>query len=214
MARHDHFIEMTMNALNRMLAATLLAVPLVFGLGWTSAAQAQSSGSFDCITNNSASSCAQAESGLAWSFAAGVFSITNNSTGYVAEVYFDVGSGVGVSFLGGAGTLFTLGASPGSLPGGNGVGFVSDVAFDSDTRGRTRGNGINTGETARFSITGAAADSFDTGALFAGLHVRSLVNGQSEGLTTVTAVPEPETYALMLAGLGAVAFMARRRRQV
>ena len=29
----------------------------------------------------------------------------------------------------------------------------------------------------------------------------------------VTPVPEPETYALMLAGLGAVVFMARRRRQ-
>lgn len=28
----------------------------------------------------------------------------------------------------------------------------------------------------------------------------------------VTAVPEPETYALMLAGLGAVAFVARRRK--
>jgi hypothetical protein len=32
------------------------------------------------------------------------------------------------------------------------------------------------------------------------------------GEMTVTAVPEPETYALLLAGLGAVGFVARRRK--
>lgn len=32
-------------------------------------------------------------------------------------------------------------------------------------------------------------------------------------LQTVTAVPEPETYAMMLAGLGALGFLARRRRR-
>ena len=34
----------------------------------------------------------------------------------------------------------------------------------------------------------------------------------STGFINVTSVPEPETYALFLAGLGAVGFMARRRK--
>ena len=51
------------------------------------------------------------------------------------------------------------------------------------------------------------------------LTVHGVVDGSFKqanysGSLTVTAVPEPETYALMLAGLGAIGFVARRRKAV
>jgi hypothetical protein len=41
---------------------------------------------------------------------------------------------------------------------------------------------------------------------------RVIAGQYSVALATVPAIPEPSTYALMLAGLGAVLFVARRRR--
>jgi hypothetical protein len=38
------------------------------------------------------------------------------------------------------------------------------------------------------------------------------LNSQYAGNISVTAIPEPETYALLLAGLGVIGFLARRRR--
>jgi hypothetical protein len=53
------------------------------------------------------------------------------------------------------------------------------------------------------------------------IHVQSLSGEQAEIFSQdsikirdgVPPIPEPETYALMLAGLGVVGFMARRRKQ-
>ena len=54
----------------------------------------------------------------------------------------------------------------------------------------------------------------NTGTLkFADASSPNTYGGSLDNVSLVAAVPEPETYALMMAGLGAVAFMARRRRQ-
>lgn len=44
--------------------------------------------------------------------------------------------------------------------------------------------------------------------------VSRTATGTYSGTLEVTPVPEPETYALMLAGLGAIGFMASRRKKV
>jgi hypothetical protein len=168
--------------------------------------------SFACITG-SVGDCSLATATITWTWDGSTFTVTNSGSGYVAEVYFDLSAGMAASFSGGVGTvLFTPGASPGSLPGGAPYGFVSDAPFDSDPGKGPPVNGINMGESASFAITGAALDSFSTGDLAAGVHVRSLVTSSVSLLTVpVPVVPEPETYALMLAGLGVMGWLARRR---
>ena len=43
-------------------------------------------------------------------------------------------------------------------------------------------------------------------------YASGVAGGQYTLVSTVTAVPEPETYAMMLAGLAALGFLARRRQ--
>lgn len=72
------------------------------------------------------------------------------------------------------------------------------------------GNIFDNGKMTFVGIDGTGSPDFKL-TLFGSVDgARAVYSGE----LTVAPVPEPSTYALMLAGLGAVAFMARRRKKL
>lgn len=65
-------------------------------------------------------------------------------------------------------------------------------------------NSLNPGEVSRYLVLYTNATSF-------GNSMASVIDGSVASAATFAPVPEPETYALMLAGLGLMGFVGRRR---
>jgi hypothetical protein len=157
------------------------------------------------------------------------FKFTNNSISSLTDVYFDDGTLLGIASIvdSGASVSFSQLASPSNLPGGNNLtpAFVTTAGFSADSNPPVSPNGVTAGEwmTITFNLQGtnnyasvisalALPNSGGAGDLRIGLHVQSFSNGGSESFVNVpTPVPEADTYAMLLAGLGLVGFAVRRK---
>ncbi|MEO8836656.1 MAG: PEP-CTERM sorting domain-containing protein [Caldimonas sp.] len=122
-----------------------------------------------------------------------------------------------------SGTLLNTSAIGSMISGPVGVGNLN-FTFADTFAGTSVGNGGVAGAYTSYVIlgsyvTGGAFTPYTDGGLYQmvlgfndGLKVDADYDDMVVGLN-VSAVPEPETYALMLAGIGAIGFIARRRKQ-
>jgi hypothetical protein len=115
----------------------------------------------------------------------------NNSVAANPYGQFDLGAALGGNWEGG-----------GAPQGGIGVGASQTFVFN------LTGANMASLTSGSFLTALSSGASPGQGAQFFVARFRGLTDGGSD---KVPAVPEPETYAIMLAGLGVLAFMARRR---
>ena len=210
----------------QLKTAKSLIAGAAMALGLSTAANAQTF-SFGCVTFNSTANCATGSAQLGMSFTQGVgyvdFMFTNTGTlaSSITDIYFDWRDPADTFAQGqitnSTGVSFAWGATPPNLPGAQNLDpdFTANLAADSNTP--VQQSGVNPGEWVSFRfLTGTTSTASDlySGDLRVGLHVQGFANGGSESFVTVASpAPEPETYALMLAGLAMVGASVRRKRK-
>lgn len=149
-----------------------------------------------------------------WTF---TLTINNNlfssfgSKSYIGDMRFNVDPNVNwknitstfvSSDVGGVTSVVT---NSGNCTGGTGIG-----CFDFGTKfGAGAGNRLSQNDYVTWTVQSFAQD---TNLLNSYIHVQGITGGYSAKYTPLSAVPEPATYVMLLAGLGLVGFIASRRK--
>jgi hypothetical protein len=194
---------------------------------------------FSNITNNNAGDAAIGEAQLFVDVTASgtgvlfTFGNTGPAASSITDVYFDDGTLLALTTIfNGPGVIFSQGASPGNLPGGNTVTppFVTTAGFSADSNPPAQPNGVNPGESLGIFFTLQGTSDFDsvlaalglggaTGGLRIGIHVQGFDSGGSESFINnpregfPNPIPVPPTVWLMGSGLVGLGLLRWRRRQ-
>jgi len=89
---------------------------------------------------------------------------------------------------------------------GTGNSGLTDIDFGT-AFGQGAGNRLSQNDWVTWSVTGLGSGVLAN----TYLHVQGIDGGYSAKYTPISPVPEPQTYAMLLAGLGLIGYSARRR---
>lgn len=191
------------------LMASQIAVAAVMATG-SAAAHAYG---FECV-NLSLDCTAAGTSVASWDLVGNVLTIRNENVvgnlSSITGVSFDAAAGQTVSLADpqSAGVLFAEGVGA-NLP--TSLGWTVDFKFSPDKKPMS--NGVNAGESLAFNLSGVKLADIQSGAFRFGIHIQGLPTAAgSEKLINITpSVPEPEAYAMVLAGVAVAGGLMRRR---
>ncbi|MDA1013447.1 MAG: PEP-CTERM sorting domain-containing protein [Planctomycetota bacterium] len=193
---------------------------------------------FQGITNNNSTDVAigEAQMSLAVSDEGGglvrfQFSNSGPESSSITDIYFDDSVtptlfnspiyGIDNSVNG---VSFSEGASPGSLPGGQSIGFNATKGLTADSDAPVSWNGVNPGESVGVILELTSGHQFDSvitaladRSLRVGIHVQQFASGGSESFVnggggSTPGVPEPASAIVFGVGLLGAGVQRLRRR--